>query len=105
GYYDNNLINGQESGESDIPKGTYNGIGGILLSEAPTYIISSSLLIDQTVSAFLRYSSANADFVFARQHGDDLSKYAYYVKPDNTYADNWTHRFGWGFQMRAFKGS
>tara|TARA_X000000950_G_scaffold256780_1_gene322479 strand:- start:202 stop:3135 length:2934 start_codon:yes stop_codon:yes gene_type:complete len=106
GYYDSNLINGQEAGEEDIPKGRYNGIGGVLSSEAPKYSISSGKLREGTSgTTFLEYTTANAELVDARNHGDDLNSYSYYVKPDNTYADNWTHRFGWSFQMRAFKGS
>ena len=78
----------------------------MLENDAVSYPISSGKLREGTSgSTFLEYSNANAALVDARQHGDNLSNYRYYVKPDNTYADNWHQSFGWSFHMRAFKGS
>ena len=105
-YYDSNGGGTKDGSESDIQKGRYNNIGGVLENDAVSYTVSSGKLREGTSgSTFLEYSNANAALVDARQHGDNLSNYRYYVKPDNTYADNWHQSFGWSFHMRAFKGS
>ena len=97
---------GGVSDEPDITKGSYNNIGGVLESDAVSYSVNSGKLREGTSgSTFLEYSNSNQALVDAREHGDALSNYRYYVKPDNTYADNWQQRFGYSFHMRAFKGS
>ena len=106
-YFDTGAQNGnQDVGEPDIQKGTYNNIGGVLINDAVAYTVNSGKLREGTVgNTFIEYTNANATLVDAREHGDALSNYRFYVKPDNTYADNWDQRFGYSFHMRAFKGS
>ena len=105
-YYDTNGSETQDGDEPDIQIGRYNNIGGVTENAAMAYTVNSGKLREGTSgSTFLEYSNSNAALVDARQHGDSLSNYSYYVKPDNTYADNWYQRFGYSFHMRAFKGS
>ena len=110
-YYDAYVPTGDQnvggaSDEPDIQKGRYNNIGGVLITDAVAYTVNSGKLREGTSgSIFLDYTNANAALIDARQHGDDLSNFSYYVKPNNTYADNWRQRFGWSFHMMAFKGS
>ena len=110
-YYDAYVPTGDQnvggaSDEPDIQKGRYNNIGGVLITDAVAYTVNSGKLREGTSgSIFLDYTNSNAALVDARQHGDDLSNFSFYVKPNSTYADNWQQRFGWSFHMMAFKGS
>ncbi len=105
-YYDSNGGGTKDGSESDIQKGSYNNIGGVLENDAVSYSVNSGKLREGTSgSTFLEYSNSNQVLVDAREHGDALSNYRYYVKPDNTYANNWHQSFGYSFHMRAFKGS
>ena len=51
-------------------------------------------------NTYIEYSLANGQKVDARQHGDSLQNYRYYMKP-HTYQNNHTNNFGWAFHMRA----
>ena len=77
-YYDSNGGGTKDGSESDIQKGRYNNIGGVLESDAVSYSVNSGKLREGTSgSTFLEYSNANAALVDARQHGDALSNYQY----------------------------
>ena len=104
-YYDSNGNGDQDGGESDIAAGNYNNIGGIKVADAPQYTIvnvaGTNKLRDGTAgNTYIEYSLANGQKVDARQHGDSLQNYRYYMKP-HTYGNNWTNNFGHAFHMRA----
>ena len=108
-YYDayvptNDQNVGGVSDEPDIAIGNYNNIGGIPVASAPTYTIAADGSVkrikDVLDNAFLKYNTSNQAKVDARQHGDPLQNYRYYMKPAG-YPNNWANNFGWAFHMTA----
>ena len=103
-YYDTNNNGAQNGGEDTIAVGNYNNIGGIPVASAPTYTIEADgdtkRIRDVLDNAFLKYNTSNQTKVDARQHGDALQNYRYYMKPA-TYPNNWANNFGWAFHMTA----
>ena len=103
-YYDTNGNDNQDGGEDTIAVGNYNNIGGIPVASAPTYTIAVDgdvkRIKDVLDDAFLKYNTSNQTKVDARQHGDALQNYRYYMKPA-TYPNNWANNFGWAFHMTA----
>ena len=108
-YYDayvptNDQNVGGASDEPDIAVGNYNNIGGVPVASAPTYTIEVDgdikRIKDVLDNAFLKYNTSNQTKVDARQHGDALQNYRYYMKPA-TYPNNWANNFGWAFHMTA----
>ena len=103
-YYDTNGNDNQDVGEDTIAVGNYNNIGGIPVASAPTYTIAVDgdvkRIKDVLDDAFLKYNSSNQTKVDARQHGDALQNYRYYMKPA-AYPNNWANNFGWAFHMTA----
>jgi hypothetical protein len=108
-YYDayvptNDQNVGGASDEPDIAVGNYNNIGGIPVASAPTYTVEADgdvkRIRDVLDNAFLKYNTSNQTKVDARQHGDALQNYRYYMKPA-TYPNNWANNFGWAFHMTA----
>ena len=101
-YYDTNGNDGQDGDEDTIAVGNYNNIGGIPVASAPTYTVEVDgdvkRIKDVLDDAFLKYNSTNQPLVDARQHGDALQNYRYYMKPA-AYPNNWTNNFGWAFHM------
>ena len=103
-YYDTNNNGARNAGEDIIAVGNYNNIGGILVARAPTYTIevdgNVKKIKDVLDNAFLKYNTSNQTKVDARQHGDSLQNYRYYMKP-HFLPNNWTNNFGWAFHMTA----
>ena len=76
----------------------------VKVADAPQYTIvnvaGTNKLRDGTAgNTYIEYSN-NGPKVDARQHGDSLQNYRYYMKP-HTYGNNWTNNFGHAFHMRA----
>lgn len=105
-YHDVNTTNGnQDGGEDDILTGRYNNIGGIRVADAPIYTVADISGVKKirdgaSGTNYLEYNTDNTSKVDARNHGDTLQNYEYYMKPA-AYSENHRRNFGWAFDMQA----